>query len=148
MNASRRSVPILVAALVIAPALAGCGGAVGSAPTPTATVTVTAAPAVTETPEPAVIPRSYDDALTELDAWSLCWGAVAGANQGVWTIQPFTPEAPLGGKTVVENADGTFQVTVMWAPTSGEGWAGEAICVAGGTVGDPAVELTGVRDYG
>ncbi|WP_133541769.1 hypothetical protein [Microbacterium sp. BK668] len=103
---------------------------------------------MTPTPEPVAAPRSYDDAIAEVDAWLLCWGAVAGANYDDWTIEPYAEEAPLGGETVVDNGDGTFAVTVMWAPTSGEGWAGEATCRVGGMVGAPSVELTGVRDYG
>ncbi len=115
---------------------------------PAPTVTVTATTTVSATPDSVAIPRSYEDRISELDAWSLCWGAVAGANYGVWTIEPYSSEAPLGGQTVVDNGDGTFRVTVVWRPTSGEGWAGEATCTAGGTVGAPSVELTGVRDYG
>ena len=134
------------AALLGALALAGCSGAAAS---PTPTVTVTATATVSATPTPTVAARSFDDPITEFDAWSLCWGAATAGYGPDWTIQPYSAEAPLAGKTLVDNGDGTFTVTVIWFPASGEGFAGEAGCKAGGTLGDPTVELTGdIRDYG
>ena len=109
---------------------------------------MTATATVTATPEPVAIPRSFDDPIAEHDAWALCWGAVFGQNSQYWTLEPYSAEAPLGGPTVVDNGNGTFDVTVMWAPVSGDGFAGEAMCTAGGTIGDPSVQLNGVRDYG
>lgn len=146
MSTNRRALLSVYAALLTGPALAGCADQTGSTPTPTVTVTATAT--VNATPEPGALPRSFTDPIAQQDAWSLCWGAVFGQNSQYWTLESYSPEAPLGGPTVVDNGDGTFDVTVMWAPTSGEGFAGEAMCTVGGTVGAPHVELTGVRDYG
>ena len=41
-----------------------------------------------------------------------------------------------------------FEVLVPFAPSSGEGSGAESICVAGGTVGEPTIELQGGRDFG
>lgn len=140
----------ILAAVLVAPALTGCGAATSSAPAPTVTVTatVTATPEPAPTPEPVAIPRSYDDPVGELDAWSLCWGAIAGSSSGMWTLEPYEEEVPLRGQSVQDNGDGSFDVAVVYYPISGEGWAGEAYCTAGGTVGDPWVELQGGADYG
>lgn len=146
MNAYRRVVPVLSAALLISSGLAGCAGATGSAPTPTVTVTTTAT--VTATPEPVVVARSYDDELTEFDAWLLCSGATYGQYHESSTIFPYSPDAASGGATLTDKGDGTFEVLVPFAPSSGDGFGAESICVAGGTIGDPFVELQGGRDFG
>ena len=121
--------------------LLGCAATSGpaSAPTATVTTTVTATP---PNPTPTEITRSAGDALTALDAWLLCYGATYGVYSENSTLFPFSTEA------VTENGDGTFEVRVPFAPSSGDGVGAESICVAGGTVGEPMVELQGGRDFG
>jgi hypothetical protein len=145
-----RTVALPTIAVIIAGALAGCQAAVASSPQaqpqPAPTVTVTVTETVQADPTPA--PRSPDDAITALDAWLLCSGATYGEYHESSTVFPYSPDAISGGRTVTDKGDGTFQVLVPFGPSSGEGYGAESICVAGGTVGEPSVELQGGRDFG
>ncbi|MDT0183258.1 hypothetical protein Q9S36_24030 [Microbacterium sp. ARD31] len=138
-----------VAALAVL-VLTGCASAAGEVAAPTATVTTTATvtATVTATPGPTSAPASPDDPLTALDAWLLCYGATYGEYRETSTLFPYTEGSASGNQTVTGNADGSFEVLVPFAPTSGEGYGAESICVAGGTVGEPTVELRGGRDFG
>jgi hypothetical protein len=131
--------PLAIAGLLLATtSLLGCAVSdPASAPTATATATATATPAA-----PTAVIRSAADALTALDAWLVCYGATYGVYSETSTLFPYTPEV------VTENGDGTFEVRVPFAPTSGTGSGAESICVAEGTVGEPVVELRGGRDFG
>lgn len=137
---------MLAAAMLITPALAGCVSSAEpnvtvDAPTATVTATVTAAPA----PEAASEQRSPDSALTELDAWLLCWGATSNEYGETSELYSYSADSPSGGSTVTDIGDGTFQVLV---PFASEGRGAEAICIASGTVGAPSVDLQGGRDFG
>lgn len=142
---SLRAVLASAAIVLTAAALTGCASAAApSQPVPTATVTAT----VTATAEPVTTARSPEDPLTALDAWLLCWGATFGEYHESSELFPYSVEAGSGGDTVTDNGDGTFEVLVPFAPSSGQGWGAESICIAGGTVGDPSVQLQGGRDFG
>ncbi|MFG6401977.1 hypothetical protein [Microbacterium sp. P04] len=142
----------VVAVSLCAIALAGCGASTASPPTPTVTVTATATATVTATPasspQPAVVERSAADALTAWDAWLVCWGATYGQYHDTSTVFPFSPDSPSGGDSITDKGDGTFEVLVAFANSSGQGNGAESICIAGGTVGNPSVELQGGRDFG
>ncbi len=141
---NRRAIAAVAAAALILFALAGCAASASRAATPTVTVTST----VTASPAPTSSPRSADDALSELDAWLLCYGATYGLYSETSTLFPYSSGSPSGRETVTDNGDGTFEVLVPFAPSSGEGSGAESICIAGGTVGEPTVELQGGRDFG
>ena len=141
---NHRAIVAVAAAALIPLALAGCAASTPPEATPTVTVTST----VTASPAPTSSARSADDALSELDAWLVCYGATFGLYSETSTIFPYSPGSPSGAATVTDNGDGTFEVLVPFAPSSGEGSGAESICVAGGTVGQPTVELRGGRDFG
>lgn len=104
--------------------------------------------ATPDAPEPTAPARTPDDELTALDAWLVCWGATSGLYGDSSTVYPYVADSASGAETVTDNGDGTFEVLVPFAPTSGGGSGAESICIAGGTVGDPTVELQGGRDFG
>lgn len=139
-----RAFALPAAAVLIAGVLTGCSAADASTPEPAPTVTVIE----TVQADPTPIPRSPDDAITALDAWLLCAGATYGQYRESSTVFPYSPDAPSGGPTVTDNGDGTFEVLVAFAPSSGEGSGAESICVAGGTIAEPSVELQGGRGFG
>ncbi|MET0989744.1 MAG: hypothetical protein ABWY54_03770 [Glaciihabitans sp.] len=45
-----------------------------------------------------------------------------------------------------ENGDGTFLVRVVYLPD--EGFGSQATCLVGGTVGEPTVEMAGLKGMG
>ena len=94
------------------------------------------------------MPSSSDRPLSAFDAWLLCYGATYGQVHETDTVYPYSERSASGGKTVTDNGDGTFEVLVPFAPTSGQGYGAESICVAGGSIGKPTIELKGARDFG
>ena len=133
-----RAIAAIIATALTALALTGCTAPDTPAAAPTVTVTTT----VTAEPTPAPVTRSADDALSALDAWLVCYGATYGLYSETSTLFPYSADR------VTDNGDGTFEVLVPFAPSSGEGSGAESICVAGGTVGEPTIELQGGRDFG
>lgn len=131
---------ICAAAVVASVGLAGCA----AASTPVATPTVTLTTTVTATPSPTTTDRSATDAVTSLDAWLLCYGATFGVYSETSRLFPYSGNAD----AVTDNGDGTFSVRVPFAPLSGEGVGAESLCVAGGTLAEPTIELQGGRDFG
>ncbi len=127
---------------MIASALTACAALPASAPTssPAPTVTVTSTPAPAPTP---VSPESStEDDVSALDAWLVCYGATHSEYSETFTLLPYSEDQ------VTENGDGTFEARVLFAPTSGDGFGAESICIVGGTVGEPIVEIRGARDFG
>lgn len=139
-----RSLALSLAVAAACVTLAGCSSPVDAAATPTVTVTTTTT--VTATPSPT--PRSPDDPVTAFDAWLLCYGATYGESHDTQTVYSYTETSASGGKTITDNGDGTFEMLVPFAPTSGKGPGAESICVAGGTIGKPTIQLKGARDFG
>jgi hypothetical protein len=113
--------------------LAGCDSTDGlPEPMPTATVTAT----VTATPPP----RSADDALTALDAWTACSGAV----RATYVLEnPQTEVFPYSADAVVVQPDGSYEVTIAAGdPASTEEnpvYGVQATCLVAGTVGEPEI---------
>jgi len=139
-------VSALSLALTATLALSGCTGGATAAPStsatppaPAPTVTVT----VTETPAP--VAQSPDEPLTSLTAWSLC--QAAATNSENFDLADWTP-GPYDAETVSEAADGSFEVTVYFAPTSGEGYGAGSHCTASGTLGSPTVWSSGLFGLG
>jgi ABC-type transport system substrate-binding protein len=122
--------------------LAGCGSTDGlPEPMPTATVTAT----VTATPPP----RSADDALTALDAWTACSGAV----RATYVLEnPETEVFPYSADSVVVQPDGSYEVTVAVgnpASTVDDPIYGvQATCLVAGTVSEPEIVSFGFIGLG
>ena len=117
--------PLVIAGLIGAcVTLAGC-----SAPQPVTTVTAAPSPAVTVTATP-----SPGDALTSLDAWTVCYGfltAYAGEHEAVgFSI----PELRSYDPKWVTASDGGYQVQISPANLPGD-WT----CWISGTVGAPKI---------
>jgi len=136
--------PLAALALSIAAlaALAGCSSTDGlpePMPVPTVTVTAAATPA----------PRSADDPLTALDAWTACSGAV----RATYVLEnPTTEVLPYSSDSVVVQPDGAYEVTLgvenpastVESPIYGV----QATCLVAGTVGEPEIVSFGFIGLG
>jgi len=137
-----RSLFPLGAALAAVAVLAGCSSNTGlPEPEPTATVTET----LTATPPP----RSADDPLTGLDAWTACSGAV----RATYILEnPQTEVLPYAEDSVVVQPDGSYEVTLgVFDPASTEEnpvYGVQATCLVAGTVGEPEIVSFGFVGLG
>jgi hypothetical protein len=128
-----RTLTALAAAVAVA-ALAGCtptGNVPEPVPTTTVTETVTATPA----------PRTADDPLTGLDAWTACAGAVRASSYVVDNANIEVDDYAVDA--VVVQPDGSYEVTIGAgsADSTAENpiYGAQATCLVAGTVGAPEI---------
>jgi ABC-type enterochelin transport system substrate-binding protein len=148
-----RSVTAIVLAAGCAAALTACAPAAAPAASPTASGDASAAPAptvtvtatVTATPEPpAPVVPAPGDALSALEAWSVCV-AVSQVNDvtpDFWAPVEYTADA------VVDQGGGSFQVKPGFSPTAGQGAGAQTTCIVSGTLAAPMVDYQGAVDFG
>jgi hypothetical protein len=134
---------VAAAALVGLPALSGCTQA---APKPAPTVTATVpGPTVTVTATPKAVDPQPGDPMNALTAWTICrtlgYSGYLKDNPGstVVAYRPGTDSKP--------NGDGTFTATVGMTGTSGNGGV-VALCTIGGTLADPTIVSSTLKDTG